>query len=118
MVKKIVGTLAIGVCGISLYYGVAFSTPSSGQTNTSVLTGTFDELNVKHSGEARVTVRTREDVDIVTTQATLAAGGYTSASHASITRGKALWKNIRGLSTSFAMKGLRRRNGPRPLSFQ
>ncbi len=77
MVKKIVGTLAIGVCGISLYYGVAFSTPSSGQTNTSVLTGTFDELNVKHSGEARVTVRTREDVDIVTTQATLAAGGYT-----------------------------------------
>ncbi len=76
MVKKIVGTVAIGVCGISLYYGAAFSTPSSGQTNTSVLTGTFDELNVKHSGEARVTVRTKEDVDIVTTQATFAIGGY------------------------------------------
>jgi quercetin dioxygenase-like cupin family protein len=76
MFKKIIGTIAIGVMGISLYYGAAFSTPSVGQTNTSVLLGTFNELNVKNSGEARVTVRTKEDVDIVTTQATYAVGGY------------------------------------------
>lgn len=76
MFKKIVGTVAIGVCGIGLYYGAAFSTPSSGQTNTSVLTGTFDKLRVRNSGEARVTVRTLGDVDIVTTQATFAVGGY------------------------------------------
>jgi len=76
MLKKIVGTIAIGTLGIGLYYGMAFSTPSSGQTNTSILVGTFDKLNVKKSGEARVTVRTKEDVDIVTTQATYAVGGY------------------------------------------
>jgi quercetin dioxygenase-like cupin family protein len=77
MFKKIVGTITIGVMGVSLYYGAAFSTPSSGQTNTSILIGTFDELDVKKSGEAKVTVRTKEDVDIVTTQATVAIGGYT-----------------------------------------
>jgi quercetin dioxygenase-like cupin family protein len=77
MFKKIIGIVAVGVCGVSLYYGAAFSTPSSGQTNTSILVGTFDKLNVKKSGEARVTVRTKEDVDIVTTQATIAAGGFT-----------------------------------------
>jgi len=77
MVKKIVGTVAIGALGVGLYYGAAFSTPSSGQTNTSILVGTFDKLNVKKSGEARVTVRTKEDVDIVTTTATVAAGGFT-----------------------------------------
>jgi quercetin dioxygenase-like cupin family protein len=41
------------------------------------LRGTFDELDIKHSGEARVTVRTKEDVDVVTIQATIAPGGYT-----------------------------------------
>ena len=76
MVKKIVGTVAIGALGVGLYYGMAFSTPSSGQTNTSILIGTFDKLNVKKSGEARVTVKTKEDVDIVTTQATWAVGSY------------------------------------------
>ena len=77
MFKKIVGTVAIGVFSVSLYYGAAFSTPSSGQTNTSIVIGTFDKLDVKKSGEARVTVRTKEDVDIVTTTATVAVGGYT-----------------------------------------
>ncbi len=77
MFKKIVGTIAIGVMGISLYYGMAFSTPSSGQTTVSVVTGTFDRLNVKKSGEARVTVRTNEDVDIASATATIAPGGYT-----------------------------------------
>jgi quercetin dioxygenase-like cupin family protein len=78
MVKKILGTLAIGVLGISLYYGAAFSTPSSGQIPIGPeLRGTFDELDIKHSGEPRVTVRTKEEVDIVTAQATIVAGGYT-----------------------------------------
>jgi quercetin dioxygenase-like cupin family protein len=78
MVKKITGTLAIGALGVGLYYGAAFSTPPFGQTPIGPeLRGTFDELDVKHSGEARVTVRTKEDVDIVTAQATIAAGGYT-----------------------------------------
>jgi quercetin dioxygenase-like cupin family protein len=77
MFKKIVGTVAIGVMGISLYYGIAFSTPSSGQTTISVVTGTFDPLNVKKSGEARVTVKTKEDVDIATATATIAPGGTT-----------------------------------------
>lgn len=77
MFKKIVGTIAIGIFGVSLYYGAAFSTPSSGQTNTSIVIGTYDKLDVKKSGEARVTVRTKEDVDIVTTTATVAVGGFT-----------------------------------------
>ena len=78
MVKKIVGTVAIGALGVGLYYGAAFSTPSSGQIPIGPeLRGTFDELDVKHNGEPRVTVRTKEDVDIVTTQATILAGGYT-----------------------------------------
>ena len=47
MFKKIVGTVAIGALGVGLYYGAAFSTPSSGQTNTSILVGTFDQLDVK-----------------------------------------------------------------------
>jgi quercetin dioxygenase-like cupin family protein len=76
MFKKIVGIITISVIGISLYYGAAFSTPSSGQTNTSIVIGIYDKLNVKKSGEARVTVRTKEDVDIVTTTATVAVGGY------------------------------------------
>jgi len=67
MFKKIIGTIAIGALGVALYYGAAFSTPPSGQTNTSILVGTFDQLDVKKSGEARVTVKTKEDVDIVST---------------------------------------------------
>ena len=47
MFKKIVGTVAIGALGVGLYYGVAFSTLLSGQTNTSILVGTFDQLDVK-----------------------------------------------------------------------
>ena len=77
MFKNIVGIFALCTLGVGLYYGMAFSTPSSGQTNTSILVGTFDRLNVKKSGEARVAVRTKEDVDIATTQATIAAGGFT-----------------------------------------
>src|SRR5262245_15593379 len=78
MFKKIIGTVAVGVCGIGLYYGIAVSTPPSGQTLIGPeLRGTFDELDIKHSGEARVTVRTKEEVDIVTIQATIAVGGYT-----------------------------------------
>lgn len=77
MYKKIVGTIAIGALGVGLYYGAAFSTPSSGQTNTSIMIGTFDKLHVIKSGEAKVTVKTRGDVDIVTTTATIAAGGFT-----------------------------------------
>jgi quercetin dioxygenase-like cupin family protein len=77
MCKKIVGIIAVGALGVGLYYGAAFSTPSSGQTNTSILVGTFDQLDVKKSGEARVTVKTKEDVDIVTSTATIAVGGYT-----------------------------------------
>jgi len=76
MVKKIIGTIVIGALGVGLYYGAAFSTPSSGQTNTSILLGTFDELGVKNNGEAKVMVKTKGDVDIVTTQATYAVGGY------------------------------------------
>jgi quercetin dioxygenase-like cupin family protein len=78
MFKKIAGTVAVGICAISLYYGAAFSTPPSGQTPIGPeLRGTFDELHVKHNGDAKVTVKSREDVDVVTTQATLAIGGYT-----------------------------------------
>ena len=79
MFKKIIGTVAIGIAGIGLYYGIAFSTPPSGQTNFPDLTatGTFDELDVKHSGEARVTVKTKEDVDILNATSTIAPGGYT-----------------------------------------
>ncbi|HET8669453.1 MAG TPA: cupin domain-containing protein [Candidatus Saccharimonadales bacterium] len=77
MYKKIVGTATIGIIGISLYYGVAFSTPPSGQTTISVVTATFEQLNVKKSGEARVTVKTHEDVDIVSANLTLAPGGTT-----------------------------------------
>jgi quercetin dioxygenase-like cupin family protein len=78
MYKKIIGTIATGALGVGLYYGAAFSTPPFGQTPIGPeLRGTFDELHIKHSGEARVTVRTKEDVDIVTVQATIAAGGYT-----------------------------------------
>ncbi|HXG19298.1 MAG TPA: cupin domain-containing protein [Methylomirabilota bacterium] len=39
--------------------------------------GTFDELAVKNNGEAKVMVKTKGDVDIVTAQAAIAAGGYT-----------------------------------------
>jgi quercetin dioxygenase-like cupin family protein len=77
MVKKLIATMAAGTLGVGLYYGMAFSTPSSGQTNTSILVGTFDKLDVKKSGEARVTVKTKDDVDIVTTTATIAVGGFT-----------------------------------------
>jgi quercetin dioxygenase-like cupin family protein len=77
MFKKIVGTVAVGAFGIGLYYGIAFSTPPVGQTNISAVLGTFDRLNVKKSGEARVTVRTKEDVDIVSANATIAPGGTT-----------------------------------------
>lgn len=42
-----------------------------------MVTGTFDRLNVKKSGEARVTVKTNEDVDIVSANATLAPDGTT-----------------------------------------
>src|SRR5262245_27321524 len=77
MFKKIIGTISIGTLGVGFYYGSAFSTSSSGQTTISVVTGTFDQLNVKKSGEARVTVKTSEEVDIVTANATLAPGGTT-----------------------------------------
>ena len=78
MFKKIVGTIMIGTLGVGLYYGMALSTPSSGQTASGPeVRGTFDQLNVKKSGEARVTVRTKEDVDIVTSTGILAVGGYT-----------------------------------------
>jgi quercetin dioxygenase-like cupin family protein len=77
MLKKIVGTVAVGALGVGLYYGMALSTPSSGQTTISVVAGTFDPLKVKKSGEARVTVKTKEDVDIVSANATLAPGGTT-----------------------------------------
>jgi quercetin dioxygenase-like cupin family protein len=39
--------------------------------------GTFDRLNVKKSGEARVTVRTKEDIDILSAVSTIAPGGTT-----------------------------------------
>jgi quercetin dioxygenase-like cupin family protein len=81
MFKQIVGTVAVSALGVGLYYGIAFSTPSSGQTPSvagpAEVRGTFDELDVKHSGEARVTVRTKDDVDIVTSSGILAVGGYT-----------------------------------------
>jgi quercetin dioxygenase-like cupin family protein len=77
MFKKILGTVTVGALGVSLYYGMAFSTPSVGQTNISAVVGTFDQLNIKKSGEARVTVKTKDDVDIVTTTATIAVGGFT-----------------------------------------
>ena len=77
MFKKIVGTAVIGALGMGLYYGIAFSTPAVGRTVLSLVTGTFDELDVKHAGEARVTVKTKEDVDIVSVHATLAPGGTT-----------------------------------------
>ncbi len=77
MFKKIVGILAIGALGVGLYYGMAFSTPSLGQSAPSVVTGTFDRLDVKNSGEARVTVKTKEDVDILSVTSTIAPGGYT-----------------------------------------
>jgi len=82
MFKKIVGTVAVGALGVGLYYGLAFSTPGSGTTTTlSPVTGTFDELDIKHNGEARVTLRTKEDVDIVTAQATFAPGGTQGGIH-------------------------------------
>lgn len=78
MFKKIVRTIMIGTLGVGLYYGMVLSTPSSGQTAIGPeIRGTFDQLNVKKSGEARVTVRTKEDVDIVTSTGILAVGGYT-----------------------------------------
>ncbi len=77
MFRKIVGTMAIGTLGVGLYYGMAFSTPPSGQTATLVGAGTFDRLNIKKSGEARITVKTKEDVDIVTGTGTIAVNGST-----------------------------------------
>jgi quercetin dioxygenase-like cupin family protein len=77
MFKKILGTVAVGTLGVGLYYGMAFSTPSSGQTTLSVVTGTFERLRINGSGEARVTVNTREEVDIVTANATVAVNGTT-----------------------------------------
>ncbi len=78
MFKKIMGTITVGALGVGLYYGIAFSTPSSGQTASGPeVRGTFDELHIKHSGEARVTVKTKEDVDVVTSSGILAVGGYT-----------------------------------------
>jgi quercetin dioxygenase-like cupin family protein len=77
MVKKILGTVAVGILCTSLYYGIAQSTPPSGQTVISGVFGTFDRLNVKKSGEARVTVKTKGEVEIVTVNFTLAPGGTT-----------------------------------------
>lgn len=42
-----------------------------------MVTGTFDRLKVKKSGEARVTMKTREDADIVTANASVAVNGHT-----------------------------------------
>lgn len=77
MFKKIVGTVAIGTLGVGLYYGMAFSTPPAGQTNLSLVIGTFDRITLEKSGDARVTVKTREDVDIMTAVSTIAPGGTT-----------------------------------------
>ncbi len=81
MLKKILGTVTVGALSVGLYYGMALSTPSSGQTPSvagpAEVRGTFDQLNVKKSGEARVTVKTKEDVDIVTSSGTIIPGGYT-----------------------------------------
>jgi quercetin dioxygenase-like cupin family protein len=77
MMKKLIGIIAVGLLSVSIYYGIAQSTPPSGQTVISGVFGTFDRLNVKKSGEARVTVKTKEDVDIVSVNFTLAPGGTT-----------------------------------------
>lgn len=42
MFKKTLGILGLGVLGVGLYYGLALSTPSSGQTTLSVVTGSFE----------------------------------------------------------------------------
>lgn len=48
MFKQIVSIVAVDALGVGLYYGMAFSTPSVGQTNISTVVGTFDKLDVKN----------------------------------------------------------------------
>jgi quercetin dioxygenase-like cupin family protein len=79
MFRKIVGTIAVGALGVGLYYGMASSTPPVGRIvrEDSLAVGTFDQLNVKKLGEAKVTVKTKDDVDIVSVDVTLTPGGTT-----------------------------------------
>jgi Cupin domain len=82
MEKKVLSSLATlfvcSVLGFLYSSGSALATPPSGFTsNTIAGPARFDEIHVVNSGEAKVQIKTKGDVDVVVQSSTFAPGGHT-----------------------------------------
>ena len=67
---------AIWLSAVFGFAGIASATPSSGFSSELVGLGTFDELRIVNSGDAKVKITTHGDVDVHTLRNTFIPGGY------------------------------------------
>jgi quercetin dioxygenase-like cupin family protein len=58
------------------FAGIASATPPSGFSSELVGLGTFDELRIVNSGDAKVKITTQGNVDVYTLRNTFVPGGY------------------------------------------